>query len=112
MSLPSRKDGGRQVWLHNELTSKALSLLAGTCLGQGGLGSFVSLVNGPVEEQKAKFAWRYTRYTNHKRDVAEHANGSMVFNKAGVALGGKPSLSCLHDIEQELGNNVTCMDIR
>jgi hypothetical protein len=96
------------VWLHNTSTKK-LVMPVGTYLGQGGPGSFVNLVNSTVEPAKVAFSWRFTRLTGHKRDNAELANGYMVLNKDGAPLpqNSKPKLSCLSDIETELGNNVT-----
>ena len=95
-----------RVWLHNK-AAKTLSLPVASFLGQGGQGSFVSLVNSPVEDAKRPFTWMYTRLTGYKRDNAELANGFMIFNKNGVPLEGKPKLVCLADIEKEMGNNVT-----
>ena len=95
-----------QVWLHNS-SNKDTTVPVATCLGQGGLGSFVSLVSGSIEAAKAPFAWRFTRITGHKKDNAELANGFMVFNKAGTPIQGKPKLTCLHEIEKELGNSLT-----
>ena len=95
-----------RVWLHNK-AAKTLSLPVASFLGQGGQGSFVSLVNSPVEDAKRPFTWMYTRLTGYKRDNAELANGFMIFNKNGAPLEGKPKLVCLADIEKEMGNNVT-----
>ena len=81
---------------------------AGTFLGRGGPGSFVSLVKDPVPEAKMPFCWKYTRITGYKKDTAELGNGYMIFNKAGTPLPlTKQKLVCLSDIEAEIGNNVT-----
>ena len=81
---------------------------AGTFLGQGGQGSFTSLVTSSVEEPKASFAWKYTRITAFKKDTAEQANGFMIFNKDGVTpLQGKPKCVLLSDVEAEVGNSLT-----
>ena len=79
---------------------------AGTLIGQGGLGKFVSLVSQSIEEAVKDFSWRYTRFTGFKKDNAELANGFMIFNKTGAPLEGKPSCVLLCDVERELGNNV------
>ncbi len=95
-----------RVWLHNTAKNN-LSLPVAACVGQGGQGSFISLVSNSIDSAKLAFSWRYTRITGYKKDNAELANGFMVFNKAGLPLQGKPKLSCLHDIEREIGNNLT-----
>ena len=79
------KDGAQQTWrfwLHNK-ASKDAHVPAGTFIGQGGQGRFVSLVTQSIEESKTDFSWRYTRLTGFKKDTAELANGFMIFNKAG-----------------------------
>ena len=95
-----------RVWLRNKST-KNVTLPVSTLLGQGGQGKIVSLVSTKLEDGKDKFAWRYTRLTGYKKDTAELANGYMIFNKEGTPLEGKPKLSLLSDIENELGNNLT-----
>ena len=95
-----------RVWLHNK-ASKNANVPAGTCIGQGGQGRFVSLVSQSIEQDKKDFSWRYTRLTGFKKDNAELANGFMIFNKAGTPLEGKPSCVVLCDVEKEIGNNVT-----
>jgi len=84
-------------------------MAVGTYLGQGGPGSFVNLSNAVVDSAKLEFSWRFTRLTGHHKDNAQLANGYMVLNKDGKPLSqqSKPTLSCLSDIEKELGNNVT-----
>ena len=95
------------VMLHNS-SDKALSLPVGTFVGKGGMGKLQSIVDGAVDQAKMPFAWRYTRLTGYKQDKADAANGAMVFNKTGAPLGlTKPKLSCLADIESELGNAVS-----
>ena len=95
------------VWLHNS-HAKPVSLPAGTLLGRGGPGGFVSLVRDKVPDEKLAFSWRFTRLTGFKKDNAELANGYMIFNKAGTPLPlGKQKLMCLSDIETDLGNSVT-----
>ena len=94
-----------RVWLHN-LSAKNISLLVATFLGQGGQGSFVSLVIAKPDEDHLKRAWRYTRLTGYKKDNAELANGYMIFNKEGKPLEGKPKLSHLADVEKEIGTSV------
>ena len=95
-----------RVWLHNKAPKNA-NVPAGTCIGQGGPGRFVSLVAQGIEQDIKDFAWRYTRLTGFKKDNAELANGFMIFNKAGTPLEGKPSCVVLCDVEKEIGNNVT-----
>ena len=68
-------DKTKRVWFHNSQT-KPVSLPAGTFLGRGGPGSFVSLVKDPVPEEKMPFCWKYTRITGYKKDNAELANGT------------------------------------
>ena len=51
-----------RVWLHNK-ASKNANVPAGTFIGQGGQGRFVSLVTQSIEEDKKDFSWRYTRLT-------------------------------------------------
>ena len=55
-----------RVWLHNK-ASKNANVPAGTLIGQGGQGRFVSLVTESIEEDKKDFSWRYTRLTGFKR---------------------------------------------
>ena len=95
-----------RVWLHNK-ASKNANVPAGTFIGQGGQGRFVSLVTQSIDEDKKDFSWRYTRLTGFKKDNAELANGFMIFNKAGTPLEGKPKCVLLSDVEQEIGNNLT-----
>ena len=58
--------GGAQktwrVWLYNK-ASKNANVPAGTFIGQGGQGRFVSLVTQSIEDSKQDFSWRYTRLT-------------------------------------------------
>ena len=86
-------------------STKHVTLPVSTLFGQGGQGGCVSLVSSKLEDGKDKFAWRYTRITGYKKDIAEVANGYLVFNKEGTPLEGKPKLSLMSDIEKELGNN-------
>ena len=95
-----------RVWLHNKASQNA-SVPAGALIGQGGQGTFVSLVTQNIEDDKKDFAWRYTRITGFKKDNAELANGFMIFNKTGTPLEGHPKLVLLHEVEGELGNNLT-----
>ena len=94
-----------RVWLHNK-ASKNANVPAGTFIGQGGQGRFVSLVTQSIEESKKDFSWRYTRLAGFKKDTAELANGFMIFNKDG-ALEGKPKCVLLSEVEKEIGNNVS-----
>ena len=55
-----------RVWLHNK-ASKNANVPAGTFIGQGGQGRFVSLVTQSIEEDKKDFSWRYTRLTRFKK---------------------------------------------
>ena len=84
-------------------------MAVGTYLGQGGPGSFMNLVSDVVDLAKVEFSWRFTRLTGYQKDNAQLANGYMVLNTDGKPLSQqiKPKLSCLSDIETELGNNVT-----
>ena len=96
-----------RLWLQNK-APQPVNVPAGTFLGQGGQGSFTSLVTSSVEEPKASFAWKYTRITAFKKDTAEQANGFMIFNKDGVTpLQGKPKCVLLSDVEAEVGNSLT-----
>ena len=95
-----------RVWLHNK-ASKNASVPAGTFIGQGGQGRFVSLATQSIEEDKKDFSWRCTRLTGFKKDNAELANGFMIFNKAGTPLEDKPKCVLLSDVENEIGNNLT-----
>ena len=67
----------------------------------------MSLTVQSIEEDKTDFAWRYTRITGFKTDNAERANGFMILNKTGTPLEGHPKLVLLHEVEGELGNNLT-----
>ena len=51
-----------RVWLHNQ-ASKNANVPAGTFIGQGGQGRFVSLVTQSIEESQQDFYWTYTRLT-------------------------------------------------
>ena len=93
-----------RVWLHNKASQNA-KVPAGALIGQGGQGTFVSVVTQNIEDDKKDFAWRYTRITGFKKDNAELANGFMIFNKTGTPLEGHPKLVLLHEVERELGNN-------
>ena len=53
-----------RVWLHNK-AAQTLSLPVASFLGQGGQGSFQSLVSTPVEDAKKPFTWMYTRLTGY-----------------------------------------------
>ena len=75
----------KQVWLHNP-SDKVVSLPAGSFLGRGGPGTFLSLVKDTVPEEKLPFSWRYTRITSHQKDNTQLANGYMIFNGAGTPL--------------------------
>ena len=101
-------DGAQQtwrVWLHNQ-ASKFANVPAGTLIGQGGQGTFVSLVTQSIEEDKKDFSWRYTRLTGFKQDTAELANGFIIFNKGGT-LEVNPTCVLLSDVEQEIGNHLS-----
>ena len=96
-----------RLWLQNK-APQPVNVPAGTFLGQGGQGSFTSLVTSSVEEVKVPFAWKYTRISAFKKDTAEQANGFVIFNKDGVTpLQGKPKCVLLSDVEAEVGNNLT-----
>ena len=69
-----------RVWLHNQ-ASKNANVPAGTFIGQGGQGRFVSLVTQSVEDSKNDFSRRCARLTGFKKDTAELANGFIIFNK-------------------------------
>ena len=66
----------------------------------------MSLVSEKLEDDKDKFAWRFTRLTGYKKAIADLANGYMMFNKEGTPIEGKPKLSLLPDIEKELGHEL------
>ena len=100
----------KQVWFHNP-SDKHVSLPAGTCLGRGGPGNFVSMAKDSkdtVPEEKLPFCWRFTRLTGYTKDNAQLANGYMIFNRAGTPLQlGEQKMVCLSDIEKIIGNNLT-----
>ena len=96
-----------RVWLRNT-PAKHVSLPVATLLGQGGQGSFVSLVSTKLEEDEQQLAWRYTRITRYtKESHAERANWYLIFNQGGTPLEGKPKLPLLSHIASGLGNNLT-----
>ena len=64
-----------RVWLHNK-ASKNANVPAGTLIGQGGLGKFVSLVSQSIEEAVKDFSWRYTRFTGFKKTTQSSPTGS------------------------------------
>ena len=55
-----------RVWLHNH-ASKNATVPAGTFIGQGGQGKFMSLVTQSIEGSKHDFSWRYARLTGFKK---------------------------------------------
>ena len=87
--------------------NKQINVAAGTIVGKGGTGTFVSLVSTALPDDKLQYCWRYTRFAAYKKDNAELANGYMVFNKTGQSLTGKPKFMLLAEIEADIGNNVT-----
>ena len=95
-----------RVWIRNEM-NKHINVAAGTIVGKGGTGTFVSLVSTALPDDKLQYCWRYTRFAAYKKDNAELANGYMVFNKTGQSLTGKPKFMLLAEIEADIGNNVT-----
>ena len=95
-----------RVWIRNEM-NKQCHVVAGTIVGKGGTGTFVSLVNTALPDGMLQYCWRYTRFAAYKKDNAELANGYMVFNKTGQPLTGKPKFMLLAEIEADIGNNVT-----
>ena len=95
-----------RVWIRNEM-NKQINVAAGTIVGKGGTGTFVSLVSTALPDDKLQYCWRYTRFAAYKKDNAELANGYMVFNKTGQSLTGKPKFMLLAEIEADIGNNVT-----
>ena len=106
--LANTASGCKRVWLHVSGT-KDLVIPVGTMLGRGGNGTFVSLANETLPEDKKRFAWKYTRITSHKRDVAESANGYLLWANEGAIPRSnftKHKPMCLSDIEQTLGNDV------
>ena len=108
LKLALAKNSSRwRVWIHNTHTTKDVPLPALSYLGKGGPGAFLNPATTQLEASKVPYGWRFTRYTQHKKDVSEHANGYFVFNKDGGAVGGKPKLQAVADIEKELGNNLT-----
>ena len=74
---------------------------AGTYIGGGGPGSYVSDVSDP---DKAPHGCAFTRYTEHKKDVAFRANGYFVFGERPT--GRDPQLRKLEDIEKALGSEI------
>ena len=89
-----------RVLLANTLGTLA-KLDAGTCIGGGGPGSYVSDVSDP---DKAPHGWAFTRYTEHRKDVAFRANGYFVFGEGST--GRDPQLRTLEDIEKALGSEI------
>ena len=108
--LCRKKCGGHRPWLVN-LTDQGTVLPTGTYLGLAGPGQFISIVTTPLTEEQKRFAWRWTRITNHKRDIAESGNGFFIFTKdlTEPANGGdvKPKLVCMEDIEKDIGANAS-----
>ena len=104
LALAVTKDNKRRVWIHN-IGKKDIVLPVNTYLGRGGNGAFVSLVAGPLSENQKGFAWKFNRLTSHKRDLAESANGYVVWSKDADA---KPNLATLDCIEKQLQSpNIT-----
>ena len=60
-----------------------------------------------MSDAMKKFAWRWTRITNHKRDTADPGNAFMIYindvTQPVPANGGKPTLEPLEAIEKKLG---------
>ena len=80
-------------------------------LGMGGLGTYVSVATTPMSDAMKKFAWRWTRITNHKRDTDDPGNAFMIYindvTQPVPANGGKPTLETLEAIEKKLGTAVS-----
>lgn len=107
-----RLEGGpserHRVLIENH-SAAALKLPAGTFVGRGGPGRFVST---EPEGDLLKHAWLYTRICDWKRDVSLRANGCLVF-KTSPAVGGEapatggdvPRMQTLDEIQKELGAN-------
>jgi hypothetical protein len=102
--------GGRKLVLCkiNEHTQRVLltntstmlcTLDAGTYIGGGGPGEFVS---DECALDKKPHSWEYTRYTDYKKDTAQRANGYFVFGEQ--ASGSDPKLQTLENIETSMGS--------
>ena len=101
--LAKTKSGKNHVWLRN-VGKKDVTTPVNLFVGQGGPGQFVSLVAAQIAAPAQKFAWKYNRITNHKKDSATHANGSVVWSKESAAIGAKPNLVTLDGVEKALAN--------
>ena len=77
----------------------------------GGLGTCVAPATTPLSDAMEKFAWRWTRITNHKRDTADPGTAFMIFvndvSQPVPANGGKPLLETLEAIEKKQGAAVS-----
>ena len=73
-------DKTKRVWFHNT-HAKSVSLPAGTFLGRGGPGGFVSLVKESLPAEKVPFSWRYTRIMAYKKTPQISPTGTLSSTK-------------------------------
>jgi hypothetical protein len=90
----------QRVLLANTLGTLA-KIDSGTYIGGGGPGKFESV----ADPHKAPHGWAFTRYTEHKKDIAFRANGYFVLGEEG-SNGRDPQLRTLADIEKSLGSDI------
>ena len=106
------KEAPYRVLIENRSMAQ-LMLPAGTFVGRGGPGSFVS---APPEGRQLLHSWLYTRCSEWKRDVATRGNRFWVLKKVPASGGGqgaaagaeKPRMQTLDEIQSELGT--ACFD--
>ncbi len=103
--------GARYVVLLENTSGGNISIPAGTFLGRGGIGRFVSLSSEMLTPEESQHAWLFTRIKDHKKDQPTKGNGALVFQKPDgqgqpLAAAGPPKIVTLEEVEQEVGANV------